>query len=169
MKELLKKLGISLADLSLLLLLPRNTVDSWNRRGTMIPSQYSVYLTALEQYATERTDEALQELEAQWVAQEKEAWEQSKEKTKRKLELVLQKTELQLEKIQQKQSNLLSRGHLAANYLKHLPRELQNNENTKAWTAMIGKKSQFQFRDTFQEAQRLQGKIAALKAELAFL
>lgn len=168
MKKLLRQLGISITDVSYLLLLPHSTIMSWFERYSYIPAKYGVYLSAFERYADNNSEEVLPALAEEWKKDNQNILDALAEKTLKKLHFDLKRTQLQLEKLQEQQAKQLRRWHLSQKFADYLPSEVRESEQVQDWVSLIGRKSRSKFGDFSIERQKLEQKIAGLEAEVAF-
>lgn len=168
MKTKLHQIGITVPELSNLLLLPEQTIYSWFKRKNSIPLPYSEYIAALEVYQNQKNAKDLVALNAQWTTENKALLQIQKTNALKALQLKLQQSSLALQKLKIKENQLLKRIHLSQNYPKYLKPELQNSESQQSWCSLIGRKSAFNLGDIVQSIQKLEQKIAGVEAEIGY-
>jgi hypothetical protein len=169
MKNLLKQLGISITEITYLLLLPQSTVMSWFERKTLVPFKHSVFLTAFVLYEAKNPEETLSDLAKKWEQDNQNSINELNEKALKKLRYELMNTQLQLEKLLIQQGRQLRRWHLSQKYADYLPEELRGSEQVQGWLSLIGRKSRLKYGDLRIERQKWEQKIAGIEAEIAYL
>lgn len=169
MKNLLEKLGISITELSYLLLLPNSTISSWFGRSSSVPAKHSVFLSAFYIYDANNTENDLIALAEKWKQDNQSILDEAKQKAFKKLRFELLGTQFQLEKLKLQQSKQLRRWHLAQKFADYLPEGVHTDEDVQAWVSLIGRKSRLKYGDLSIERLRLEQKIAGLEAEISYL
>lgn len=168
MNNLLSLLGIRVAELKDLILVPEQTLYSWFARQSTIPSEYSGYISGLEIYQQQQNSEDLKTVYSKWEASNRALLETQKTNALQELRVVEQKNNLALDQLKQKETRLLQRLHLSEQYPKHLPVPLQNTENLLSWCSLLSRRSAFDLGDTRIAIQKLEEKKAGLAAQIHY-
>ena len=165
MNNLLSLLGIRVAELKDLILVPEQTLYSWFARQSTIPPEYSGYISGLEIYQQQQNSEDLNTIYSKWEVSNRALLENQKTKALQELRVLEQKNNLALDQLKQKETRLLQRLHLSEQYPKHLPVPLQNTENLLSWCSLLSRRSAFDLGDTRLTIQKLEEKKAGLTAQ----
>ena len=168
MNNLLSLLGIRVAELKDLILVPEQTLYSWFARQSTIPPEYSGYISGLEIYQQQQNSEDLNTIYSKWEVSNRALLENQKTKALQELRVLEQKNNLALDQLKQKETRLLKRLHLSEQYLKYLPVPLQNTENLLFWCSLLSRRSAFDLGDTRLTIQKLEGKKAGLVAQIQY-
>ncbi len=80
MNNLLSLLGIRVAELKDLILVPEQTLYSWFARQSTIPPEYSGYISGLEIYQQQQNSEDLNTIYSKWEASNRALLETQKTK-----------------------------------------------------------------------------------------
>ena len=168
MNHLLSLLGIRVADLKDLILVPEQTLYSWFARQSTIPTEYSGYISGLELYQQQQNAEELKTTYSKWETKNRILLETQKTKALRELRVVAQKNNLALDQLKQKETRLLQRLHLSEQYPKYLPVPLQNSENLLSWCSLLSRRSTFDLGETRLAIQKLEEKKAGLAAQIQY-
>jgi len=168
MNNLLSLLGIRVAELKDLILVPEQTLYSWFARQSTIPPEYSGYISGLEIYQQQQNSEDLNTIYSKWEVSNRALLENQKTKALQELRVLEQKNNLALDQLKQKETRLLQRLHLSEQYPKHLPVPLQNTENLLFWCSLLSRRSAFDLGDTRLTIQKLEGKKAGLVAQIQY-
>jgi hypothetical protein len=164
-KTVFKTLGIDLKWFAELLFVPTRTVYSWLSRGTIIPMRQAGYFSALERYALERNAGDLVSIGEAWAEDDRERNNEQKTAAQKTLYADIKRCTQKLAKLKQTESRLLSQGHLAAQYSNYLEPSLRENEETKAWLLLLGRKSKFEYSDIRWAIRKCEQQLAGLKAQ----
>ena len=168
MNNLLSLLGIRVAELKDLILVPEQTLYSWFARQSTIPPEYSSYISGLEIYQQQQNADDLKTIYSKWETSNRTLLETQKTKALQELRVLEQKNNLALDQLKQKETRLLQRLHLSEQYPKHLPIHLQNTENLLSWCNLLSRKSAFDLGDTRLAIQKLEEKKAGLAAQIQY-
>ena len=168
MNNLLSLLGIRVAELKDLILVPEQTLYSWFARQSTIPSEYSGYISGLEIYLQHQNADDLKTIYSKWETSNRTLLETQKTKALQELRVLEQKNNLTLDQLKQKETRLLQRLHLSEQYPKHLPIHLQNTENLLSWCSLLSRRSAFDLGDTRLAIQKLEEKKAGLTAQIHY-
>jgi hypothetical protein len=168
MNNVLSLLGIRVAELKDLILVPEQTLYSWFARQSTIPPEYSSYISGLEIYQQQQNSEDLNTIYSKWEASNRALLENQKTKALQELRVLEQKNNLALDQLKQKETRLLQRLHLSEQYPKYLPVHLQNTENLLSWCNLLSRKSAFDLGDTRLAIQKLEEKKAGLAAQIQY-
>jgi hypothetical protein len=164
-KKLLETLGVSIVELSYLLLISPKTLTSWLNRQTIIPTKHSEYFTAFELYRNARGTESLNALDAKWKEEDAEPLLKRKSKELKKLNVAIRRCEFKLMQLKKKSARLVSRGHFADELPNYLSPERRENPDLQAWLSLLRQSTQFKHSDIRLEICRYEQQLAGLKAE----
>jgi len=168
MNNVLSLLGIRVAELKDLILVPEQTLYSWFARQSTIPPEYSGYISGLEIYQQQQNADDLKTIYSKWETSNRTLLETQKTKALQELRVLEQKNNLTLDQLKQKETRLLQRLHLSEQYPKHLPVNLQNTENLLSWCSLLSRRSAFDLGDTRLAIQKLEEKKAGLTAQIHY-
>ena len=168
MNNVLSLLGIRVAELKDLILVPEQTLYSWFARQSTIPPEYSGYISGLEIYLQHQNADDLKTIYSKWETSNRTLLETQKTNALRELRVLEQKNNLALDQLKQKETRLLQRLHLSEQYPKHLPIHLQNTENLLSWCSLLSRRSAFDLGDTRLTIQKLEEKKAGLTAQIQY-
>ena len=168
MNNVLSLLGIRVAELKDLILVPEQTLYSWFARQSTIPPEYSSYISGLEIYQQQQNADDLKTIYSKWETSNRTLLETQKTKALQELRVLEQKNNLALDQLKQKETRLLQRLHLSEQYPKHLPVPLQNTENLLFWCSLLSRRSAFDLGDTRLTIQKLEEKKAGLTAQIHY-
>ena len=113
MNNLLSLLGIRVAELKDLILVPEQTLYSWFARQSTIPPEYSGYISGLEIYQQQQNSEDLKTVYSKWETSNRALLENQKTKALQELRVLEQKNNWALYQLKQKETRLLQRLHLS--------------------------------------------------------
>jgi hypothetical protein len=167
-KNEFQNLGVQNQEIADLLLVPESTLRTWFKRATAIPFQYYRYISGLKIYQANQKAEDLENIYTKWETNNRALLESQKTKSLRELRVFEQKNNWALDQLQQKETRLLQRLHLAEHYPEYLPVDLQNNENLISWCSLMSRKSAFDLGDTRLKIQKLEEKKAGLAAQILY-
>jgi len=168
MNNVLSFLGIRVAELKDLILVPEQTLYSWFARQSTIPQEYYGYISGLEIYQQQQNADDLKTIYSKWETSNRTLLETQKTKALQELRVLEQKNNLTLDQLKQKETRLLQRLHLSEQYPKHLPVPLQNTENLLSWCSLLSRRSAFDLGDTRLTIQKLEEKKAGLAAQIQY-
>ncbi len=168
MNNILSLLGIRVAELKDLILVPEQTLYSWFARHSSIPVEYSGYISGLEIYQQQQNADDLKTMYSKWETTNHALLETQKAKALRELRVLEQKNNWALDQLKQKETRLLRRLHLSEQYPKYLPADLQNTENLTSWCSLLSRRSAFDLGDTRLAIQKLEEKKAGITAQIHY-
>lgn len=169
MRKKLKQIGISIQELSDLLLVHHKTITSWFVRNTIIPQTHSPYLSAITQYATHYASSDLTDFEQLFTQKSITENKAVIQKAINRINQELSRLNYKHEQLNTKWKKQISRIHFSEHYDIFLASEHHNSTVLQDWLQLINKKSRFESHKLWLAKHKITERIAALEGQLLFL